>query len=71
MSERTTIERRDSGFIVSLGGRPPGWKKEYRSLDRTPSPAPRRHSAADMQERFDRLEARMRETDRKLAEVGF
>jgi hypothetical protein len=72
VSEQTTIERRAGGYIESIGGRPAGWKKaEYRSTHRTSLPARRRSTAAEMQERFDRLEARMRETDRKLAEVGF
>jgi hypothetical protein len=68
---RRVIERRNSGFIVSLDGRPPGWKAEYRSVQRAVAPPPWRRSATDYQQAFDGLIALCDETDRKLAEITF
>jgi hypothetical protein len=70
VSEKTTIERRAGGYIKSISGRPVGWKKaEYRSTHRTSLPARSRSTAAEMQQRFDKLEVLLRETDSKLAQL--
>lgn len=58
------IERRNSGYIISLDGRPPGSKQisEYRSAHRVS----KRLSPMEMRWRLDAIEAQMRATDRRL-----
>lgn len=58
------VERRDGGPIVSVDGRPPGWKAEYRTGHR--ALAPRRRTAGEYRARIAALEERCREVDRML-----
>lgn len=53
-------ERFTGGFVVSVGGRPAGWLREYRSADRA-APAP---SLALALARIDALIARSLELDK-------
>ena len=59
--EKVFEERRYSGYVVSIGGRPPGWNAEYRSTDR--ALPPKRRSSIDYQRRLDQLERRNRVLD--------
>ena len=60
-NEPVVEERRHSGYIVSIGGRPPGWNAEYRTTDR--ALPPKRRTSIDYQRRLDQLERRNRVVD--------
>jgi hypothetical protein len=59
-------ERKSGGCVVSVGGHPAGWLREYRATYRA-LPAPQ---LAMMLARVDKLLAQCREQDRKLAGLG-